>query len=280
MLTNHAMLVDLNISVWTARKLDKKVSAEVDQSKSTRARAGNYHKNLLAGTSSLEAIQTIAGEARTLHYAFTLPWTDSGTRLLPAAGFIDYKRRLAEIERRFNDAVGQFLQDYGAMVSAAAFTLGDLFDRSEYPLALEVADKFRFKYTFYPVPESGDFRVDIEAEAKAELEEQYKGYYETKMEEAMAEAWQRLHDTLTHMSDKLNDSGKKKKRLHASLVSNATDLCSMLTILNVANDPALERARNKLEEALLGVGIDTLRDDPLVRSDTKRKVDEIIDLLG
>lgn len=280
MLTNRAMLVDLNISVWTARKLDKKVSAEVDQRKSTRARAGNYHKNLLAGSHSLGAIQTIAGEARSLHYAFTLPWTDSGTRLLPSAGFITYKQRLAEIERRFNEAVENFVHDYNAMVSAAAFTLGDLFDRKEYPPASEVEDKFRFKYTFYPVPESGDFRVDIEAEAKAELQNQYKDYYAAKMEDAMAEAWQRLHDTLVHMSGKLDDSGEHKQRLHASLVSNATDLCAMLTMLNVANDPALERARNKLEEALLGVGIDTLREDPLVRADTKRKLDEIIDLLG
>ena len=32
MISNSAMLVDLNISVWTGRKMDKKVSEEVDWS--------------------------------------------------------------------------------------------------------------------------------------------------------------------------------------------------------------------------------------------------------
>lgn len=278
--TASALLAELNISVWTARKLDRKVSAEVDQSKSTRARAGNYHKRLLAGTSALEDIQKIAGEARTLHYTHTLPWSDGGARLLPAATFYQYKQRLAEIEQRFNDAVEDFLNQYPALVSAAAFTLGALFSRDEYPDVDDIRGKFRFKYAFSPVPESGDFRVDIEAEAKRELQEQYRDYYQTRMDEAMHDAWQRLHDTLTHMSEKLDDGSDKKKRIHESTVTNARELCELLTSLNVTRDPALERARSRLEQALLGVHVDELRADPLVRADTKRKVDEIMDMLG
>ena len=278
-ITASAMLVDLNIGVWTARKLDKKVSQEVDAAKATKSRAGNYHKNLLAGTSSLENIQKIAGEARTFHYTHTLPWSDAGTRLLPAASFIEYKKQLAAIEQRFDDAVRDFLQEYGTLVSAAAFTLGALFSRDEYPDVEEIKDKFKFKYVFHPVPESGDFRVDIETEARAELQEQYRDYYSSKMDEAMRDAWQRLHDTLAHISEKLDD-GEKKKRIHESTVTNARQLCELLTSLNITADPALERARAKLEEALIGVKVEELREDPLVRSDTKRKVDEIMDMLG
>ena len=278
--TSSALLAELTIGVWTARKLDKKVSQEVDTSKATKARAGNYHKKLLAGTSSLEDIQKIAGEARTLHYTYTLPWSDAGARLLPATSFYTYKQRLSEIEQRFNDAVENFLTQYPALVSAAAFTLGALFSRDEYPDVDDIKGKFKFKYTFAPVPESGDFRVDIEAEAKRELQEQYRDYYESKTQEAMRDAWQRLHDTLTHMSEKLDDATDKKKRLHESTVTNARQLCELLTSLNITNDPALERARSRLEEAMLGVQVETLRTDPLVRADTKRKVDEIMDMLG
>ena len=66
-LSSSAMLVELNISLWTARKLDKKVSNDVDISNSTRTKAGNYHKNLLAGDESLSAIQKLAGFIRTYH---------------------------------------------------------------------------------------------------------------------------------------------------------------------------------------------------------------------
>ena len=43
MIQNSAMLVDLNISVWTGRKMDKKVSDEIGVSKNAKGRVGNYH---------------------------------------------------------------------------------------------------------------------------------------------------------------------------------------------------------------------------------------------
>ena len=48
-IATSAVLIDLNISVWTARKLDKRVSKEIDINKGTTTNAGNYNKHLLAG---------------------------------------------------------------------------------------------------------------------------------------------------------------------------------------------------------------------------------------
>ena len=61
-ISSSAMLVDLSLSVWTGRKLDKSVSAEVDVSKNTKGRAGNYHKNLLAGSEKLAEIGKLSVE--------------------------------------------------------------------------------------------------------------------------------------------------------------------------------------------------------------------------
>ena len=55
-IASSAVLVDLNISVWTARKLDKTVSKEIDIDKNTTTKAGNYNKHLLAGAGELERI--------------------------------------------------------------------------------------------------------------------------------------------------------------------------------------------------------------------------------
>jgi len=65
---NSAILVDLNISAWTARKLDKNVSSEIDVAKGTKAKGGNYNKHLLAGTDKLDAVQKIVSAARVWHY--------------------------------------------------------------------------------------------------------------------------------------------------------------------------------------------------------------------
>ena len=278
MISNSAMLVDLNISVWTGRKMDKKVSEEVDASKGTKARAGNYHKKLLAGTDKLEKIQKIVSAIRTWNYNNTLPWSDGGSRLLPMKNFFAYKATLNNFEQQYNQAVDEFLQEYPQLVSTSAFTLGNLFDRGEYPDADSLRGKFGFKYVFCPVPDAGDFRIDVEEQAKAELQQQYKSYYETKLAEAMKDAWTRLHDTLKHLSDRMDYTDENKKKFWDSTITNATELCSLLTSLNVTNDPKLEEARQKLEKALAGVEPEDIRESEAIRSNVKSKVDEILNM--
>jgi hypothetical protein len=289
MIGSNAMLVELNIPLWTARKMDKKVSEEVDNAKGTRARGGNYHKNLLAGSDKLERIQKIAGAARTWHYENTLPWTDKGARLLPMKSFFDYKQTLNNFEVQFTQAVNDFCIEYPQLVSKSAFTLGGLFDRDEYPDVEKVRNKFGFKYSFSPVPEAGDFRVDVEEEALNELKEQYESMYKKKLDEAMQDTWQRLHDVLTHMSQKLDfsddavdENGNKIKRspFHTSTITNAVELCGLLTKLNITNDPKLEAARQQLERALVNIDADTVKESQEIRHSVKAKVDAILDMFG
>ena len=277
MIQNSSMLVDLNISVWTGRKQDKKVSEEIDAAKSTKVKAGNYHKKLLAGT-KLEEVQKLVGVIRVWHYEQTLPWSDGGSRLLPMKNFFDYKQRLGEYETEFVEVVEDFLREYPTLVSAAAFQLGDLYNAEEYPHVDKLRDKFRFRYVFLPVPEVGDFRIDVNEEHKAELVKQYEQFYENKLSEAMNDTWERLHECLTKMSDKL--AGDEKQIFRDSLVNNAVDLCALLTRLNVTNDSRLEMARQKLESALVGVTPKDLRDDNALRKDTKAKVDEILSMFN
>jgi hypothetical protein len=270
------MLVDLNISVWTGRKMDKKVSDEIDASKNTKAKAGNYHKKLLAGTDKLDAIQSLTSTIRLWHHVHTLPWSDGGSRLLPVQSFFEYKPAIAEFEQKFYALVEEFLAEYPTLVSAAAFQLGDLFNSNDYPPVSELRSKFRFRYVFMPVPTSGDFRIDIEDASRKDLEEQYTKFYADKLSEAMKDVWERLHDCLSHMSDKL--AGEEKQLFRDSLVENAVELCGVLGKLNVANDLKLEDARQKLERALMGVSAVELRKHNDLRKDVKAKVDEILSM--
>jgi hypothetical protein len=278
MIGSNAMLIDLNISVWTGRKMDKKVSEEVDASKGTKARAGNYHKKLMAGSNKLENIQKIVTAVRAWNYQQTLPWSDGGSRLLPMKNFFNYKETLNNFENQFTRAVDEFIEEYPQLVSSSAFTLGDLFDRNEYPTADSLKDKFKFKFVFSPVPDAGDFRIEVEDSAKAELEQQYKSYYEQKLADAMADAWTRLHETLTHISERLDYTDENKKKFWDSTITNATELCSLLSNLNVTNDPKLEDARQKLEKALVGIEPSDVRESEAIRSSVKSKVDAILDM--
>ena len=67
------ILVQLNVSVWTARKKDKVASAKVARDSGASTKAGNYNKNLLAGCTELEDLKKFVGNARNEHYAMTAP---------------------------------------------------------------------------------------------------------------------------------------------------------------------------------------------------------------
>jgi hypothetical protein len=79
------------------------------------------------------------------------------------------------------------------------------------------------------------------------------------------------------MSEKLEEpEGEDKRRWHDTFIGNAAEMCKMLTHLNVAKDPKLEEARHKLQNAIAGVNIDDIKEDPDVRSDVKDKLDAIL----
>jgi hypothetical protein len=273
-ISSSAVLIDLNISVWTARKLDKNVSKEIDVNKNTTIKAGNYNKHILAGSDQLDAITKLANEIRDWHGRQTLPWSDTGTRLLPMTNFFDYKHQLGIYEAEFKSRINTFIQQYPNIILGMAFKLGKLFDRNEYPDADKIANKFNLRYTIMPVPETNDFRVNIADDIRDEMQKEYQKAYEGRVEAAMSDAWSRLHNTLEHMVDRL--SGEEKKIFRDSLVDNALELTSLLTKLNVTNDPKLEQARRSLEQSLVGVTADELRSSPGARQEILNKVNQIM----
>lgn len=275
-----AMLVELSISCWTARKLDKRVSQEVDATNGTKSRAGNYNKNLLAGTQKLDNIVKFAAASRAWHNANTLPWSDNGLRLLPVENFLRYKERLGELEQEYNALVQDFLASYPNLVDAAAFQLGNLFDRTEYPETEAISDKFRFRYVFSPVPTAGDWRVSVGQQARDELEAHCNNAIQERVQGAMKEAWSRLHECLSHVSERLEDNGSgpdaKHKLFRNSLVENAQELVEMLKVLNVTKDPELERARVLMAQTFNGLEADDLRGSDATRRGVKADVDSIL----
>ena len=283
-IASSAMLVEMSISTWTARKLDKKVSAEVDASKGTKTQAGNYNKNLLAGTGFLDTIIKYAANARSWHISQTLPWSDNGLRLLPTSNFMNYTKQRTVLEENYTALVDKFLIAYPNLVSAAAFQLGDLFDRDEYPSVEKIANKFKFHVNFLPVPMAGDFRIDINEEAKNDIISSCNVAYEERLNNAMRDAWSRLHDCLTRISDRLQfdapdyDNGIKSKPrvFRNTLVENAVELTELLKHFNLTKDTNLEQARLDLYNAIKHHDADSLRSSHEARESVKSKVDAIL----
>ena len=277
-IARSAMMVDLNIAVYSGRKQDKSTQAEVTNAKGSGSKkAASVYKNLFAECKELEAITKFQARARAEHYKLTLPWNDQGARLLPTQALMDYQKTMGKYKLEFERLVDAFLDKYDTLVAGAAFQLGTLFDRNEYPSRGKVAQRFRMETSFTPLPTGGDFRLDVESDVQRELIAQYEEKLEAKVKAANQDSWTRLYNAISKLSDRLTvDEDGKKRTFHDTTVTNAVELCELLHVMNITGDASLTKAARKLEEVLSGVTPKELREEDSTRALTKQKVDEIL----
>lgn len=274
---SSAMLVEILISKWTGRKFDKSASEYVENANKAHVGMANVHKKLLGDCPQLIAIHKHVGNSYNIHRSMTLPWSDSGIRLVPTSTYFKYNTQITELKDQFDKLCDDFYAVYDQSIQQAKTTLGDLFQSDNYPSLEVIMSKFRWRMNYIPLPESGDFRVDIGNEGLKEVQEQYSSFYTEQIGRAMNDAWHRLHDVLSRMSERLDYSGDEDKKVFRdTLVTNVSDLVDLLDGFNLTNDPKMKTMKVKLSKALRGVTPDALRDDDILRLDTKKAVDEAI----
>ena len=276
-ISSAAVLVELSISTWTGRKLDKRASEEVTTSKHAQKGTANVNKKILGDCAELDAVQKFAANVRNAHYAMTLPWSDTGLRLLTTKNYFGYQTQLTALQAEFNNLVDKFMAAYAWEVSAAQVRLGALFNHMDYPSPHTLRDKFNFAINYMPVPEAGDFRLDIGNEAQRQIAEHYNNYYQTQLKTAMQDVWTRAHSALTKMSERLDYADNQTKKIFRdSLVDNVLEVVELMDTCNITGDTHMSAIKTKLRDALSGVTPDALRQDEYYRLEPKRKVDEAI----
>mgnify|MGYP003674717772 FL=1 len=272
-----SMLVEVSISTYTGRKLDKRASEDVTSSNNAALGVANVHKKLLGNCTELDAIQKFVGNVRTLHYSMTMPWSDGGSRLLPTKQYFKYHKTMTGMQQEYEQLVKSFLSVYNWKVSQAQASLGDMWHRDDYPTEESLRGKFKFRIAYIPLPEVDDFRVDVGKEGNEQIRAHYKEYYQQQLEGAMGNVWQRVHTACLKISERLDyKAGEKKNIFRDTMVSNAIDLVELLKVSNITQDPEMDRTARKLSAALNGVTADALREDAHLRAQTKKSMDDVI----
>lgn len=268
MLANKAMLVNLKISQWTGKKNDRRATDTVESSYATKGNVGQYSKKLLPGAVELENIQRLAGILRVFFYRETLPWFSDGSRILSSKNYMDFTASFRAKKSEYDNAVKVFLNEYPVLKEDARAKLGSLFVESEYPSPEYLAKTFACEIAFMPIPEIGDFRVEI---LDSEKESFLNRMRETELN-AVQDCWTRLHDVCAKAATKLQDS---KSVFRDSLIENIQDMCQLLPKLNVTDDPNLETMRVQVEKLLTEVTPDVCRNSVVERNTAAAKLDDI-----
>jgi hypothetical protein len=274
-LSDRALLVQLSISQWTARKLDKRATKEVTHRNSASDAAGRFNKALLPMNSLLDDVHKKSTAVRTAYYENTLPWGIDGAQILPTNNYLHFMTEFRQMKSEWQSLVDRFLNNYEYMVRDAARLLGNLYDANDYPPVEELRNKFKMDMAVYPVTTS-DFRVSIASDELTRIQQDVERRVQEASQNAMQEAWSRLHTRVVNIVEKLSDP---KAIFRDSLIENAREICALLPRLNLNDDPHLETMRQQVEASLL-VHPEILRTNPAVRQDTAVEAKKIMDAMS
>lgn len=256
-LAERAVLARPSIAVWTARKFDRRATADTIDAAGAAGDAGRFNKALLS-RDALRDVTTAASRAREYHYDRTLPWSDDGARILPTPLYTEYADRMRALRHEFDAAVAAFLAGYPDYREAARGRLGSMFDPADYPTEAAIRRKFDFSIGIDPIPSGADFRVSIGDAVREDVERRVR---ETTAA-AMADALRRVADVVGTMAGKLaayvppRDGAGAAGVFRDSLIGNVRELAARVA-------------------ALAEPEADTLRSDDIRRAEIAREAAEI-----
>ena len=274
-LSDRALLVQLSVSQWTARKYDKKATQEVASSHGVQSAVGRYNKSLLPMNDLLDRVHKKTTHVRTKFYENTLPWGIEGTMMLPTSNYLQFMTDFRKEKSEWQYLVDQFVGNYDQLRLDAKRMLGSLYNDADYPDESDIARKFKMDMAIFPVP-STDFRVSIASDELTRIQQDVERRVQEAQTVAMKEVWDRLYDRVKHMAEKLADP---KAIFRDTMVENTKELCALLPRLNFMDDPNLEQLRLQVEGSLLKHP-EALRNDPDLRRDTAAEAKAIMDKMS
>lgn len=290
-LRERAMLIDLSIGQWSAKKRAAKAAA--DGAKGTGAKASRItaQKRLVEKGGPLDACSQIAGEARAYLASVTTPW-DAAHRLVAKTAIADVQIRLDEYQTKYETAARRFVDQFDQEREKARRELGEEFNELDYPDADRVARKFYFRRGWSAVPSANDLRVDASSGQAERIRAEAMAAAERQIDDIRANIAARIHDAVSRIVERMDAYQERLERQKAnpddkskdgifrdSLITNVRELLDALPILNVAGDEKIEDLRPML--ARIGAqDPESLRNFSADRRTVKQDAEEALDMLS
>ena len=283
-LATSAVLVSVDVNVWSATKQDRVISDEVTKGKNADQSAGRFVKNLLADNQHHKKVSNYRQTIYNWLKRSTYRWNNSQD-LLPVLSLEKFKTEYQEHEAEFYRLLDDFIAHYSSIVSDMAFKQGDMFNRNDYPDVQEVRNKFGIRLFVAEVP-TQDFRCAVANDIADDLKQQYESQAEEIVTGIFSQQAERLTELLQSISHCCGvqeisvtgtaDMKTKKRKIYDTTIEKARELAGLYKDFNLTGSTQLQEASQKLEEALSGVSAELIRDSDAVRNKVKDDVDSIL----
>lgn len=283
-LATSAVLVSVDVNVWSATKQDRVISNEVTTTKNADQSAGRFVKNLLADNVQHKRVSNYRQTIYNWLKRSTYRWNNSQD-LLPVLALEKFKTEYQEHEAEFYRLLDDFIENYSSIVSDMAFKQGDMFNRNDYPDVDQVRGKFGIRLYVAEVPMQ-DFRCAVANDIADDLKQQYESQAEEIVTGILSQQAERLVEVMESIShccgvQEINISGTpdtktKKRKIYDTTIEKARELASLYKDFNLTGNKQLQEASARLESVLDGVSAELIRDSDAVRNVVKSEVDEIL----
>ena len=291
-LSDKALLLSVDFSMPSGRKVDKQVSNDIaDQYgiEGGRRSSGNFNK-ILIDPKYLKEPLNIKRKVTKAFENMTLPWLNDGIKinLLPNSRFLEFSKVWRDSKRDMDQYIWNLENGlYDEMMQEGETRLngdnGGLFSEWDYPPVETFVAKFKMEHFVRPVPNADDLdlRVSVGDEEAERIKREVKESVDKQFEESRKSLCDRIVDAVTHMKSVLS---KEKPVIHETLMEKMTDLVDILPELNFSEDQELEEIRRLIKDELIE-DVQTLRDDEVIQqdvldstSDILRKMEKIYDI--
>ena len=218
-------------------------------------------------------ISRVRSEASGYWRTETLPFPESGIRLLSQAKLAVFHSRMTHYREELQSAASQLTGEYEHMKSEAQRRLGSLFNQHDYPFTLENLFDMEVSYpTIEPPAYLMSLHPDVYQAEQARVRERFESAVELA-EQAFATELQRLTAHLAERLTGLHDGQPKVFRDTA--VENLREFFSRFRQLNIRSNPELDELVNQAQQTISGIEPQTLRDSNRLRQMVARDFEQI-----
>lgn len=237
----------------------------------TDAGAYNVSKKLFTKSERYARVKTALYELSKYVKQHTSPWLDDGFRALPNQKYLEFTQGVAPLKLNLEQAAADFANHYASEVQA---DIAHLKGRGNYADYDVTAPDIGAEITFVPVPDAGDFRVEVTEADRQRLNDAL-----AEAERSMrADLLNRMMTPLRHMSERLVEyKGDKGQRWHQSSVEELYASLSTLESLNVNDDAEVSASIIAVRGVLKQfAGNEVLKNSQLARDNAKQQIDDIL----
>ena len=264
-LADHCALIRLRARFWTGQATDAQAAGVVEQNAQAKQGTARVTKYLV-DRSYIDSILRPRNKARKFIEAKSAPWAATGARIIPASDLPEVLEELGKFKADFEEAVGDLVDDYDALINEARLSMGALFDSALYPDQLQ--ERFSLQVMVSAVPTKNEFRFQLPDHVKESLDHDFSNIMTDAVEDMQRSLIKQCAAPLNKLVAKLTDPNAKQ--FHATTFSNLQDAADLVDRLNVLGDADITAAVNGLR-SLTGINVGAVKDDKAYRAQVASK---------